>query len=65
VQATGDMRLLNLIATPFDRLVVDRRCEGWIRAGQLAAAAKEKQAELNATEAEFSFALRMARQGGR
>ncbi|MBX3455795.1 DNA transposition protein [Ferrovibrio sp.] len=65
VQATGDMRLLNLIATPFDRLVVDRRCEGWIRAGQLAAAAREKQAELQATETEFNFALRMAKGAAR
>ena len=65
VQATGDRRLLNLLVEPFDFIAVDRRCEGWIRAGKLAAEMREKAAELNASESEFAFALRVAKQGGR
>ena len=34
-------------------------------AGKLAAAAREKASELQATDAEFAFALRMAKAGGR
>lgn len=65
VHATGDKRLLNLLVEPFDVIAVDRRCEAWIKAGKLAAAAREKASELQATDAEFAFALRMAKAGGK